>query len=61
MAILRKETIEQMYRMKWGIFHIIGPIYIAKKYSPATTGLRRFIWTIEIQKAKERRKNDAFR
>lgn len=56
MAILRKETIEQMYRMKWGIFHIIGPIYIAKKYSPATTGLRRFIWTIEIQKNKGEKK-----
>lgn len=52
MAILRKETIEQMYRMKWGIFHIIGPIYIAKKYSPATRGLKGLILTIDIKRRR---------
>ncbi|MFR1686063.1 MAG: hypothetical protein ACLSVX_02745 [Massilimicrobiota timonensis] len=60
MSVLKEETIKKMYAMEWGIFHIIGPIYIAKKYSPATRGLKGLIWTIDIKK-KERRKNDAFR
>lgn len=52
MAILKEETIRKMYEMEWGIFHIIGPIYISKKYSPATKGLKGLIWTIDIKRRR---------
>lgn len=52
MAILKKETIKKMYEMEWGIVHIIGPIYISKKYSPATRGLKGLIWTIDIKRRR---------
>lgn len=53
MGFIRKETIETMYRIDWGIHHLIGPLYLVKKYSPSTKGYRKFIWTLDVRK-KER-------
>lgn len=53
MAFLKTKTIESMYKMDWGIFHLIGPFYISKKYSPATKGYKKYIWTLDVRKKEK--------
>lgn len=44
--LLKKQTINSMYRMNWGIYHLFAQFYLVRKYSPATKGLKHYIWTI---------------
>jgi len=51
---IEKRVIESMYRMNWGIIHLFGRLYLTKKYSPATKGIKGKIWIIGIVKGSER-------
>lgn len=44
---LNKATIEKMYKINWGIYHIFGKFYLVKKYSRPTKGIRGLIWCID--------------
>lgn len=48
--ILKKQTIEKMYKCNWGIHHLFWRFYLGRKYSPATKGIKHYIWTIEYVK-----------
>lgn len=45
--ITNKKLIDELIKCDWGCYHLFGNFYLAKKYSPATKGIKGYIWTID--------------
>lgn len=45
---IKKSLLEKLIEIDWGVIHIFWKIYLVKKYSPATRGIKGKIWTIEF-------------
>lgn len=47
---IHQRTINAMLKGKWGCHHIFGRVYLVKRYSPATKGIKSLIWDLVIVK-----------
>ncbi len=50
--MIKKRTVEKMYEIDWGIHHLFWRFYLVRKYSPATKGIRHYIWVVDYMKGE---------